>query len=446
MANQTGDAMGMRKQARITGLSWLGPWPGLLGSLLLAGCASSAGSDGGSGGERLVCAKCSTLGGETSDFGTSTAAPTACELSESSAPIDEASARALGFGDALDLYTQSLTTPLAWTVNDVSSSGGQPAQGYSAATSITIQTSIANLTHRVPSLAGCADHLRVGLHVSVSTADGAITVAGVINANATRAATSYAFGRLDLSAAQGSLQLSPPPWPSFAGYLPVLLNFAPQSLRGAIGVEVVPTGQESSDSGPRYTPLGGRFPIDECQVGERAVTALDTSVIPGGKSVLVFNDELNAILQADHVAQWKSGGQTEVHATLGVPTSLCQETHSGKLRYVAVPLDIVSADGRIDLHGTADGSAQFDASGAPSDVWFERDGTVAAPALSASVGIADVDLGTYPNAHWSAEVRPFSSATAAPGGAISVEGVQADGRLADESGNTVGPLETLTWP
>lgn len=147
-----------------------------------------------------------------------------------------------------------------------------------------------------------------------------------------------------------------------------------------------------------------------------------------------------------HAVAKKSGGQTRVHASVGVPTSLCQELDSGKLRYLAVPLDIVSSDGRINLHGIADGSAQFGVSGAPTEVWFERYGTVAAAALATSVGISDVDLGAYPNAHWSAEVHPFGTEAGTLGGTISVEGVQADGRLADENGNTVGPLETLTWP
>src|SRR5262245_41707329 len=134
MANHNGDAMGTRKKTGIVRMGRLGIWPCLLGTLLLAGCSSSAGSDVGSGEGRLICSKC--VGGETSDFGTAIAAPTACEQSESSQIIDEATARALGFGDALDQYARSLSTPFAWTANELPA-GGQPAQGYSPATSLT---------------------------------------------------------------------------------------------------------------------------------------------------------------------------------------------------------------------------------------------------------------------------------------------------------------------
>ncbi len=417
---------------------------GLAGFLLATGCASNSGTEGGSGEDRLVCPKCSVAGGETSDFG-QTAVPTACQASESRVPIDEASARALGFGDGLDLYTRSFTAPLAWTADELNG-GAQPAQGYSAATSITMQTSIASITHLVPGLSGCADHLQVGLHVSLSTTDGAISVAGDIYADARRAASSDAFGRLDLSHAQGSLQLYPPAWPNLVGNLALLLHFEPQTVRGAAYLEMTQPGSEESDTGARYRPLDARFPIDDCDYRERVVTVSDPTGVPGGKSALDFNAELNAILQADQSAQWKNSGQTLVHASLGVPTSLCQSIDNVRLRYVAVPLDLVSSDGRINLHGVADGSASFDATGAPDEVWFQRHGTVDAQALAESVGISGVDLGDYPHAFWSAEVHPFATQASAVGGTITISGVQANGALADENGNTVGPLETLSWP
>jgi len=230
--------------------------------LLVAGCASSAGGEGGegsSGEDGLICPKCSAVGGETSDFGTVLQEPTACQASESPVPIDEESARALGFNEALERYSSSIImTPYAWTATYPG--GGQPAQGYSAQTTIRLEKSIASITHLVPSLAGCDDRLLVRLHISVSTADGAISVSGDIDADTNRSGTNHAFGRLDLANAQGSLKLTPPAWPNLVGYFALILIFEPQSLIGHSYVEMRDAGSVGTDSGRAfYRPLDGEF-------------------------------------------------------------------------------------------------------------------------------------------------------------------------------------------
>jgi len=447
MANHDGGSLRTRKQGGLAGVSAWGA--GLSALLLAAGCASNAGSEGGSGEDGLICGKCSVAGGETSDFG-STLPPTACQLSEVGAPIDEAGARALGFGAALDLYTRSFTAPFAWTgrTSDELGSGGAPAQGYSAdPTSITMQTSIAEITHLVPALAGCADHLRVRLHVSLSTADGAISVSGdELNADAKRAASSSAWGRLDLRQARGSLELHPPAWPDLVGYFSLLLHFDPEAVRGAAWPELIRTGTENSDVRASYRPLDGRFPIDDCNYRQRFVNATDPSATPGGKSVIDFITQLNTGVLAQQGAHWSSGEQTQVHASVGIPEGICQNIEDGSLQYFA-PLDVVSSDGRINLHVTASGYNSFDATGAPDEVIFSGGGIVSAQELTQTVGISGVDLGGRPSAFWDATVRPFSPNATAVGGKITVAASELNSApLTDDNGNYTGPNESLIWP
>lgn len=405
-----------------------------LGALLLASGCSSSESGPAEGNGSLVCPQCQVAGGETSDFG-ATAAPTPCEQSEVPIPIDEASARALGFGDTLDLFTRSFRTPFAWSPDESLPTDAQPT-GYASPTTIRVQTSMGDILHRVPQLAGCDDHLQVTLHVSLSTADGAIAVAGDVTSDAQRGLKNSTFGRLDLNGAHGSLQLFPPAWPNLVGYLTVLLNFFPDAVRGMVGVELVEAGTVVGDDRANYRPIAGRFPIDDCGIQQQPLSATDPSATPAG-TALNFDDQINAQLQNPSNGAWSSGGETSVSATLGVPSSLCQGFESMGLSYSSIPLQVVSADGRVNFDGVVHGAATFDATGAPSSVWFESYGFASADSFAQAIGISGVDLSGYPSVGWELDVWPFDPDPTRVGGSLVIEGVRADG--------TFMVVETLTW-
>src|SRR5258706_11754754 len=110
-------------------------WAGLSRIALLAvsslapACDSPAGS-GSSTTIGPVCPDCEKAGGETSDFG-NIAPPTPCEASTALAPIDDATARALGFGSVPDLVVRPIDASYAWSLPLYSAPApGSPPSGY----------------------------------------------------------------------------------------------------------------------------------------------------------------------------------------------------------------------------------------------------------------------------------------------------------------------------
>lgn len=414
--------------------------PLLLSSLLTAsGCSSVGPTPGGSGHDQgnggVVCPRCSVAGGETSDFG-SHLPPTPCELSEDRVPIDETSARTLGFGDTLDSLTRSFTTSLRWTPVEILTPDAGPAQGFSSPTSITVATSVGSISHLVPTLAGCDDRVQVNLHTSLSTADGAIAISGDWPNKVVRGPKNTTFSRLDLKGARGSLELSPPDLPNLIGYLNVGMNFTSEDVRGFVYVELVEAGTVDYDVRAGYRPLDGQFPNDDCGSYQRVLSASDASATPNGQNTLSLDDDLNALLPSAERALWLDGRETNVTATLGIPTSLCQDSF-GPLDYISIPLRLVSADGRLDIDGSADGRVEFDVAGTPRKASFERSGSSSPQTFVHDSGISGLDLSGYATVDWGVVLHPIDPDPHVVGGSVVVTGRRAD--------NSISEIEALTW-
>ena len=406
--------------------------------LFAAGCSSPAGapSDGGeqSTEEGAICPKCKVAGGETSDFG-QFAPPTECELSSVATAIDEANARALGFGDALDLIHRFFTSSFAWVPDDLNGQA-QPATGYRSPTQVTVETNVDSIQHYTSQVAGCSDFLGVQLHVSLATADGAIAIAGDTFAAVGHGATVDAFGRLDLTGATGSLRLHPPDWPNQVGFLAVLLHFDTEQVRGAVYATVTTKGSEGSDIGGIYRPIDGNFPDDGCGYLEKVLSPQDPTLTRNGESILDLVRDWNASLQAVP-AVWSSGESTDVSVALDAPSALCLRSDPKRLTF-SIPLHVVSSDGRLKTTSTATGLIGFDATSGAPEASLDDYRVVKSSTFATDIGLSGVDVGGFPYAAWTLQITPAGNGRAGSGYA------EVEGRLSDLQTDRV--LERLTWP
>src|SRR5262245_42951894 len=113
-----------------------------LAALVWGGCSDSTASDGPANQpeqpgtpERVICPQCVVYPGEEqpdSNFGPPPVR-TRCSESSRGSAIDEAEARALGFGAILDRMALPIDVPFEWSPIELSG-GGSPATGYAPLT------------------------------------------------------------------------------------------------------------------------------------------------------------------------------------------------------------------------------------------------------------------------------------------------------------------------
>lgn len=447
-------------------LTSLGAWLGGVVALSATACSDSSEReevDGQAGGaadsERAVCPTCTNwAGGETSDFGDvsellsagngSHAEPTPCELSEQVSTIDDAAARALGFGASLDRLVTSFDLPFEWTPRELTL--GEPATGYTPATRLSGSTRVVGLRHVSPTLAGCEDSLIVAVETSLSMADGALAIAGQLSARVTEDdAVPVVSGFLDLSAARGTLEMRPPSSEeSLVGYVQVFFYLWPDGVRGSLSLAALNPSDIGSDSpGYSYQPLDGVGPVDVCDVSARPVAFDEPLWWAGDDSLVDRYPEVRAWLEPSEPfqARWSSGAVTSVSTELGQPFDICD--FEDRLAY-KVPFGVSSADGRVSIQRDARASLAFSPGGSPHG-WIEiYDLNVVeeAEGFADATGISGVDFGELGGGIWHTELY-LDGPEVEPRvkGEVTVEGADIDGHVTGTKFANTGVLESLRW-
>jgi hypothetical protein len=461
-------------------------WPAWVGGLIALG--SACGDTAQSGGVRdsndpdgLICFKCARAGGETSDFGGSdvnvagggvgvvVVRPSACQVSEQASEIDEAAARALGFGEAIDELTTSFDLPLDWTALELAD--GQPASGYAPSARLIGRMHAGRLQHLQPTLAGCEQRLRVSVETTLETSDGALSITGKLGSTLTRIEASdgslsiigahdgnwfeertivrHVQGTLDLADARGTLQIFPPSSPpSLLGRLGVHLFVWPGSVRASLSLGTFEPMPHASDGelgqfrpfGIYYEPLAGRAPLDVCDMSAQPLTPEAPTLFPSGASTADLVAELRERIEQNLPlpATWLSGELTSVTLQLGQPFDICDSrADSAPGVFYKLPLSVQSGDGRVDLHGDARswfelgvGYSKGGASIAPSE-------GVAAQRFAAETGIMGIDFGEVDSAFWRAGFSFDAQASPPLRGDVSVD--------RSSAGTVEDQLERLSW-
>jgi hypothetical protein len=365
--------------------------------------------------------------------------PDACKESEVRVAVSDAEARELGFGETLNLFDRSFSASLAWTVVEWPElPPAPPASGYEETSVVAVETRISSIDHLVPELEGCADRLSVLLDISLSTDDGAISIAGKIPAYAGKNLENTVFGRLDLATASGSLRVAPPDSSQpTVGFLSVQLKFWPDTVRGEIYVELVEWNPETGDVLWRHRPLDGRFPNDACHYSQLPRLADEPSPVLSGKSVTELRNELAALLETQQpvLGTWLDGSETTVTAELGEPSLICENVTWVDYE---IPLGLTTGDGRVQLEEQAHGVAVVDSAGALSEAGFSifNEAVIPTESFAETSGISDVDLTGFIGARWQVSVQLLDPTN--PHGELVIEGVDPENRITD-------PVEQLTW-
>jgi hypothetical protein len=446
--------------------SCLAAWLGGVVAVSATACSDSSERENGddpAGGEkdsaRPVCPRCTNwAGGETSDFGNisellaggngSHAEPTPCQLSERVSSIDDAAARALGFGASLDRLVTSFDLPFEWTAKELVL--GDPATGYTPATRLSGSTRVVGLRHVSPTLAGCEDSLLVTVETSLEMGDGALSIEGQLSAQVTAEDTiPVVAGLLDLSAARGTLEMHPPSSEeSLVGYVQAFLYLWPDGVRGWLRVAALNPSDIGSDSpGYSYQPLEGRAPVDACQIEARPLAFHEPISWTGGESLADRYPEVRGWLEPSEPfqARWSTGAATSVSTALGEPFEICDDRRQVVYK---VPLGISSADGRVSIQRDATAVLRFEA-GAPAWGWLEvyPVGVVEeARGFADATGISGVDFGELGGGLWHTELyleRPEVEPRVK--GEVTIEGVDIDGHVTGTEFAITGELESLRW-
>lgn len=436
---------------------------------LVAGLAACGGAEQGAGAkggasERLICPSCERhAGGESSDFGDGTThlpltgsgvwpAATPCEQSEQVSNIDVATARELGFGDALDQLDRSFEVPFSWTALELTQ--GSAAAGYSPETRLEGTLAIASIRHRAPSLSGCEDLLEVRLAMTLAAADGAFSISGHVNARSVHRGDlmTEAYGALDLSQVQGSLEIHPPDYDALAAFIVPFIYLWPEETRLSMQVVALDPADFDSDSpGYQYIPLEGRGPVDACIPPMLPLDLAEPMPFADGVSFAQSFPELaSAFTARSRPAAWRSGGETTVTHELGGPFDLC--VGDNEVVKYSVPYRVVSADARVSIEATARAFARY-GEGVLMNAWVEifRQEVELRDTFASRTGISGIEFGQHGGAVWHTELYlddQTDDAVHNPAlrGEITVEGVDTDGSITGfENAYTESVLDQLTW-
>jgi hypothetical protein len=413
---------------------------------------------------RLICPQCVRFtGGETSDFGDgsevlplpgegSYAAPTPCELSEQVSDIDVDAARALGFGAALDRLQTSFDVDFGWRPGPVQQGGA--AAGYATKTRVAgTLGEVTAVRHVAPTLAGCKDSLLVRVGARIDMADGAFSVTGRLTAKLVRDSLySTVSGYIDLSPAQGTLELHPPDYDELSTFVVPILYLWPDDTRVSLVIIALDPKDFGSDTpSHQYRPLEGLGPDDGCSLSSLPLDVEEPNPYWGGASLEQRFPEVQALLTHSGVlSSWASGGETSVTTELGAPTNACAE-EIGYVKY-QVPYRVSSADGRVAIEDVAWALAEYRES-TLSKAWVEIYPNEVEPAdtFVDRTGISGVDFAGHGGARWHTELY-FDDQTddgvsnRSVHGEVTVEGIDVDGSVTGIPGAvTDTPLDQLTW-
>jgi hypothetical protein len=344
------------------------------------------------------------LSGEDEPFANNGPAPgrTHCDETSIVSFIDEAEARALGFGRILDRMALPIDVPFEWTPGMLVS--GSPATGYMPLTRLQGTLRPTAFRHLVPTEESCQESLVVAVRATLQTGDGAFSIAGLLYSGKLQPESPVPSvgARLNLRAARGSLELFPGTGDQpLSGQVSTSFSLWPGGTRAEVRIDASPIGQTLTRIS--YDPLRGRGPSDACDINAWPQAFDDPSVTGSGASLAGLYPELRSWLLGGQpfAALWSGGAATSVRVALGDPVNVCESTN-GFLSF-RVPLDITSADGRV--HIQQDASASL---GIANDVWHRgwveiyRPEPQDAATFVEATGIAGIDLDGIQSARWSA--------------------------------------------
>ena len=413
---------------------------------------------------RLVCPRCVRYtGGETSDFGDGSdvlplpgdgvyAAPTPCQLSERLLDIDVEAARALGFGPALDRLETSFDVDFGWQAREVRE--GSPAAGYAAKTRVSgTLGGVTALRHLSPTLEGCKDSLLVRVGAEFIAADGSLTVAGRLTASIARDSLySTVSGYIDLSQAQGTLEINPPDYDELVAFIvPSMTLWADDTRVNLRVVAMDPKDFNTDMPGHMYSPLDGVGPDDGCSLSSLPLDVDEPNPFWNGATIGERYPEQQALFSHSGVpATWASGGETTVTTELGTPIRGCARD-LGYVHY-QVPYRVISDDGRVAIDDVAWALASYEGS-TLTNAWVEIYPDVVEPSdtFAERTGISGVPFGGHGGALWHTEFYfddQTSDGVTNPSlfGEVTVEGVDTDGNVTGNPGVVSKiPLDQLTW-
>jgi hypothetical protein len=256
-------------------------------SVVLADCSSSSApkDEGSSTDSEVVCPSCHPIaGGETGDFGASTAI---CVTAYVKREVDRAEADALGFSASAAVHAIEKPIDAAMTWTAIDSDGGGPARGYDERTQVHVALEVESLTYyefdpeRCDGDTDCVEQGKTGVCAAslvMVNANGELrTEDGAVNAELPAQNVHMLLlddddisvaSRADLRKVHGSLQLdSDIPEPTL-GALDLSLQYSNAGALqwGEIDISIFPDWDHLPHDGPQptpgqshYAPLQGRW-------------------------------------------------------------------------------------------------------------------------------------------------------------------------------------------
>jgi hypothetical protein len=188
-----------------------------------------------------------------------------------------------------------------------------------------------------------------------------------------------------------------------------------------------------------YQPLLGRAPVDACDVSSRAITFDHPTPGAGDQSLAQhFPALLRALTVAEPLpARWRGGAETTVSVELGEPGDVCEGLET--LRFAA-PFAIQTADGRVHMRGDGGIAARF-LDGALASAFVSlafADDDLSPRNFADRTGISGVDFERMGRGRVRTELRYLGDAIPQIEGAVTVDGIEADGTIR-------GVLDHLRW-
>jgi hypothetical protein len=259
-------------------------------------------------------------------------------------------------------------------------------------------------------------------------------------------------GYMDLSTAQGTLELNPPDFPQLSTYAVANMRLWPDDTRVSLAVIVLDPNDVSEDSYfHQYRPLEGMGPDDGCSLSSLPLDIDEPNPFWAGATLgQRFPDVQALFTRSDAPSAWASGGATTVTTELGDPISACAREF-GFVHY-QVPYRVLSADGRVAIDDVAWAMASYDGT-TLTDAWVEIYPDVVEPrdTFADRTGISGVPFGDHGAARWHTELYfddDTNDGVVNPSvrGEVTVEGIDIDGRVTGNPGVVTRiPLDQLTW-
>jgi hypothetical protein len=405
-----------------------------LAALIGGGCSDTGAAPTS---DRVICPQCVVYPGEEQPFARFGPGPvrTRCDETSSASLIDEAQARALGFGAIIDRIALPVDVPFEWTAGEPLR--GSPATGYTPLTRLQGTLRPTAFRHLSPSEEGCQDSLVVAVDATLQTSDGAFLITGQLYSGTLQPETRVPSvgARLNLRNARGSLELFPPTGDQpLDGRVSTSLVLWPGGTRAELRIDATNANHVApSDS---YGPLRGRGPMDACEINSWPHGADGASVTGSATSFATLYAELLSWFGGAQPfpALWAGGVATSVRVQFGDPVDLCEASDSAW--HYQVPLDITSDDGRVHIQHEAAGYLTR-SNGAWRQGWVEvyNNELEDTATFAEATGIEGIDFEGIPGARWTA-VQHFEGDRAPLAGEIVIETILRGSAL---------ELDRLTW-